>query len=68
MCCYKCDIPGDMPESVHKDLDALESDGLVTQQGHHIEVTETGRPFIRRVAACFDAYWTPEAQHHAKAV
>ncbi len=48
---------------------ALQSAGLCTVNGTHIEVPEAARLFLRTVAQCFDAR-TPAApqQRHAKAV
>jgi oxygen-independent coproporphyrinogen-3 oxidase len=37
-------------------LDRFAEDGLVQRDGTHITVTEAGRPFVRNVAAVFDAY------------
>jgi oxygen-independent coproporphyrinogen-3 oxidase len=36
-------------------LDQMEADGLVERHGAHIEVTSRGRPFVRAIAAAFDA-------------
>ncbi len=46
-------------EALHDSARALapfEEDGLVRRRGTIIEVTEQGRPFVRNVAAVFDAY------------
>jgi oxygen-independent coproporphyrinogen-3 oxidase len=37
-------------------LDTLAKDGLVYRDGWIVLVPEIGRPFLRNVAACFDAY------------
>lgn len=37
-------------------MEALEADGLVARIGPRWRVTEQGRPFMRQVAATFDAY------------
>lgn len=39
-----------------RDLDRFQADGLVDWDGRHLAVTELGRPFLRNVAALFDAY------------
>ena len=49
-------------------LFGLQSDGLIECDAFSLKITEKGRPFARVVAACFDPYLDPEAQHHAKAV
>ena len=49
-------------------LDPLARDGLVKVDGRRIAVTEEGRPLVRSVAAVFDAYLSPEADRHAKAI
>ncbi len=45
-------------------------DGLVRRDGARIEVTEAGRPFVRNVAALFDAYLPQQdaTPRHAQAV
>jgi oxygen-independent coproporphyrinogen-3 oxidase len=51
-------------------LDRFAADGLVVRDGGRITVTETGRPFVRNVAAVFDAYLDAGAEQprHAQAV
>jgi oxygen-independent coproporphyrinogen-3 oxidase len=51
-------------------LDRFIADGLVTRDGARITVTEPGRPFVRNVAAVFDAYLktAPEQVRHSQAV
>ncbi len=46
----------------------LEADGIVVRTGTGIEITDTGLPFVRMVAARFDAYRTRGAVCHARAV
>ncbi|MDF3056266.1 MAG: coproporphyrinogen oxidase [Rariglobus sp.] len=46
----------------------LEADGLVVRTADGITVTDTGLPFMRVVAARFDAYLQPGAGCHARAV
>lgn len=45
-------------------------DGLATWDGHRVEVTEKGRPFVRSVAVLFDAYikHDDEKPRHSRAV
>ena len=49
-------------------LFGLQNDGLVTFDAFSLKITEKGKAFARVVAACFDPYLNPDAQHHAKAV
>ncbi len=64
-----CDLQADLPDIArahHADpalllnaaqrLDGFVRDGLVRWDGAVVRVTETGRPFVRNVAALFDAY------------
>ena len=51
-------------------LGRFEADRLVRWDGRRVEVTEAGRPFVRSVAAVFDAYLAQDdgAPRHAQAV
>ena len=51
-------------------LQALEADGFVARHGTSWQITEQGRPFMRQVAASFDAYLGQAAtpQRFARAV
>lgn len=49
-------------------VDALSESGIVRRNGHHIAVTEEGRPFVRLVAAAFDAYLPKNHERHSVAV
>jgi oxygen-independent coproporphyrinogen-3 oxidase len=49
-------------------LDELEADGLLTQHGPRIALTQAGRPLCRVVAAAFDAYLPQGAARHSAAV
>ena len=51
-------------------LSRFESDGLAHWNGRRIEVTEKGRPFVRSVAALFDAYLVQDDQkpRHSRAI
>jgi len=42
-------------------LEDLAADGLIAWEGNVLHVTARGRPFLRHVAAAFDAYFRPEA-------
>ncbi|MDD9919296.1 MAG: oxygen-independent coproporphyrinogen III oxidase [Alphaproteobacteria bacterium] len=49
-------------------LEALAHDQLVEVSENIVKVTVTGKPFIRVIAACFDAYFEIKEQRHAQAV
>lgn len=76
-----CDLQVDLPEelascgrdaadvrSLLPDLSGFEADGLVECDGRRIAMTERGRPWVRSVAALFDAYHRPDSGRHARAV
>jgi oxygen-independent coproporphyrinogen-3 oxidase len=41
---------------------------MVRRHGRHIVVTEKGQPFVRLVAAVFDAYLASNHKRHSVAV
>ena len=43
-------------------------DGLVRWQGDLLEVTERGRPWVRIIAAAFDAYLLGQQQSYSKVI
>ncbi len=49
-------------------LEGLAAQGLLTIDGAKIAITEAGRPYIRIVAAAFDAYLTTSQKRHSVAV
>ena len=49
-------------------LKRLETDGIISIAGDDISVTETGRPFVRLVAAAFDTYLQSGKAKHSRAV
>jgi oxygen-independent coproporphyrinogen-3 oxidase len=49
-------------------LEALAQDGLIEIGDSGLRVTERGRPFLRVIAAAFDAYLGRGAARHSKAV
>jgi oxygen-independent coproporphyrinogen III oxidase len=49
-------------------LDPLVRQGIVAAADGRVEMTEAGRPFVRLVAAAFDAYLGGAAQRHSVAV
>lgn len=46
----------------------LVDDGIATREHMRVRVTEDGRPFVRLVAAAFDAYLNRGETRHAKAI
>jgi oxygen-independent coproporphyrinogen-3 oxidase len=50
------------------DLEPLAAAGIVAIDGHRITVTDEGRPFVRLVAAAFDAYLPQNRSRHSIAV
>lgn len=49
-------------------LHDMMADGLVKWDGQRLEITALGRPFVRSIAALFDAYLQPDSQAHAAAL
>ena len=49
-------------------LQAMARDGLVQWTGYVLSVTDTGRPFVRGVAAAFDTYLRTGVGRHSAAV
>jgi len=44
------------------------ADGLIAVDGRRLRVTDRGWPFLRSLAAAFDAYLSPDETRHARAV
>jgi len=69
-----CDEMGFAVDSLDASLAAtsnFETLGIVTRSGRDLRISEEGRPFVRSIAACFDAYFVPSTQEeprHSKAV
>lgn len=52
-------------------LDSLrpfQNNGNLFIDGHHIRITEKGRPFVRLIASAFDTYLTHDRTRHSPAV
>ncbi len=49
-------------------VDDLAGSGIVSRHGRQVVVTEKGRPFVRLVAAAFDAYLPQHHKRHSVAV
>jgi len=69
-----CDLNVDLNDHTSQFQDELsamsemESDGIITVDGGRIQVTETGRPFVRSVCAVFDTYLASGRGRHSRAV
>jgi len=50
------------------EIDALSAFGIVRREGRFVIMTEMGRPFVRLVAAAFDAYLPKHRARHSVAV
>ena len=56
---------GERPD---RDLETLAADGLIEIDGSRLTVTTKGQPYLRNIAACFDAYHSDGATRHSRAV
>ena len=61
-------IPAEALAAEQARLAPLVADGLVHMEAGRITVTEAGRPFVRVVAAAFDAYLQPGMARHSRAI
>lgn len=72
MCALAVDLDAVAPETDFSaelaELDALRARGLVEIVGRRVAVTHAGRPFVRLVAAAFDAYLPRNGARHSMAV
>lgn len=66
--CRRHGFPESFLDAGFEKLAVMEKDGLVRRDGRNLAVTETGKPFVRRICACFDAYYQEKENHHARAV
>jgi oxygen-independent coproporphyrinogen-3 oxidase len=55
-------------DAAEADLAQLVREGVASQEGRRVSITEAGRPFMRLVAAAFDAYLPTRAARHSVAV
>ena len=55
-------------DAAQDDLSQLIREGVATQEGRRVAITQAGRPFMRLVAAAFDAYLPARAAKHSVAV
>lgn len=69
MCNARCAVSEDLAALAAPALTPLVEDGLCRwEDGQRLTMTEAGKPWVRVVAACFDAYHAPSATRHARAV
>ncbi|WP_232478789.1 oxygen-independent coproporphyrinogen III oxidase [Roseomonas rosulenta] len=61
-------VPAEVMASAAPRIDALVVNGLVARRAGRLAMTEAGRPFLRHLAACFDAYLAPSPARHSAAV
>ncbi|KAF0123429.1 MAG: oxygen-independent coproporphyrinogen III oxidase [Methylocystaceae bacterium] len=55
-------------DAAQASLETLADDGVIDVQGRRLAVTERGKPFVRLVAAAFDAYLQSAPARHSSAV
>ncbi|MCI4679364.1 oxygen-independent coproporphyrinogen III oxidase [Rhodoblastus acidophilus] len=55
-------------DAAQEELAQLTGEGVATQEGRRVSITEAGRPFMRLVASAFDAYLAARAARHSVAV
>ncbi|MGZ9410013.1 MAG: coproporphyrinogen III oxidase, partial [Methylocystis sp.] len=55
-------------DAAQASLEALADDGVIDVHGRRLAVTERGKPFVRLVAAAFDAYLQSAPARHSSAV
>ncbi len=55
-------------DGAQQQLAQLSGEGVATQEGRRVAITEAGRPFMRLVASAFDAYLAARAARHSVAV
>lgn len=78
MCNFRVDIPGfatkwqlDFASYFAESLAQLtpcQQDGLIQLSPEQLQVTALGRPWVRVLAACFDAYLLPQSQQYSQVV
>ena len=66
--CVEFGFPEDKLDASLPSLRVLAADAMVRLEDRAITVSERGRLFVRNIASCFDAYWTPSPARHSQAV
>lgn len=67
MCDFMVEVPADLLPDAMPTLVPLMEAGMVLVRGRWVTMTSRGRPFVRVVAAAFDA-WLAKAGRHSAAV
>ena len=67
MCDFSVIVPADLLPDAMPTLMPLMEAGMVLVRGRRVTMTARGRPFVRVVAAAFDA-WLAKAGRHSAAV
>jgi oxygen-independent coproporphyrinogen III oxidase len=69
MCNFCCDLANYNKNShLVASLSSMEKDGLITLNGNKLQVTNTGKPFIRNICSVFDTYFNTEHSSGEKPV
>jgi oxygen-independent coproporphyrinogen-3 oxidase len=68
LCEFEVDVPGDLLIAACPQLIPLTRAGLAQLSGTHLTVTDSGRPYVRNIAACFDPEFVRSAGRHSLAV
>ncbi|GAB4066267.1 oxygen-independent coproporphyrinogen III oxidase [Ancylobacter sonchi] len=68
MCDFAVDLDEEILSEAAPRLAPLAADGLIRIEGGHVEVTASGRPFVRLAAAALDARLQQGAARHSVAV
>lgn len=68
MCDFAVDLDEEILIEATPRLAPLAADGLIRIEGRHVEVTPSGRPFVRLAAAALDARLQQGAARHSVAV
>ncbi len=64
----EAEVPAGIMATAEERLGLLVADGMVAREAGRIAVTPMGRPFLRHLAACFDAFLKPSPARHSAAV
>jgi oxygen-independent coproporphyrinogen-3 oxidase len=66
--CNRHNVPENTLDAALEKIKPMQDDKLVNIDGHRVVVTQTGRRFLRNIAAAFDIYWKPSPARHSRAV
>lgn len=68
MCDFTVDLPDEWLQALPMNLARVVEAGLAELSGRTLSVTAQGRPYVRNIAACFDAGLAPQAGRHSLAI